>query len=190
MKRWLNRGFSSNQAVGAVATNPSKDPTGLSRGARFVILYASSTRLVRRPRLQSKHHRSTKPLLPVVRGFRTNVISKDGHGTTACGDEGKLRAIWAVPDSTPPRRPGLFGAPAATEGPSDMLGQQPRPRANAGCLYKAPSSCGLVDAQLEGAGRLEEGVAQPSSESAALQRSKTRTTAVSELQLTPTSTAS
>ena len=37
-----------------------------------------------------------KPLRSAVRGFWVKVISKDGHGTTSCGDVRRVRADGAV----------------------------------------------------------------------------------------------
>ena len=92
-------GFPSNQEVCAVPTVPLKlhanrfgswSPFRTSRiGGRRTSFYT---------RVYGQTSSHPKPLRSAVRGFWVKVISKDGHGTTSCGDaRRRVRADGAVP---------------------------------------------------------------------------------------------
>ena len=71
------------------APRQQRDPLRTSRiGGRRTSFYT---------RVYGQTSSHPKPLRSAVRGFWVKVISKDGHGTTSCGDVRRVRADGAVP---------------------------------------------------------------------------------------------
>ena len=70
------------------APRQQRDPLRTSRiGGRRTSFYT---------RVYGQTSSHPKPLRSAVRGFWVKVISKDGHGTTSCGDVRRVRADGAV----------------------------------------------------------------------------------------------
>ena len=118
-----SRGRPSNQEVCAVPTVPSKlhaNRFGSWSPFRTPRIGGRRTSFDARVYGQTSSH--PKPLRSAVRGFWVKVISKDGHGTTSCGDVRRVRADGAVPcGAAGARLPLKNGRDPDRGGPSALM---------------------------------------------------------------------